>query len=96
MHYRYTGAATGHRKSFYEEGYGAYRMGYHPFFILARGLRHMIDPPFVIGGLAMIWAYFVAWLRGEELLADPAVVRYIRQAQMKKLAGLLLGKPIHG
>jgi hypothetical protein len=41
----------------------------------------------------MLWAYFYAWLRGEELLAGPSVVCYIRKTQMKKLAGLLLGKP---
>lgn len=92
MHYRYTGAATGHLKSFYEEGYGAYRMGYHPLFLLARGLRHMIDRPFLIGGLAMIWAYIFAWLCGAEPLAGPQVVRYIRQTQMKKLVGILAGK----
>lgn len=95
MHYRYTGAATGYLRSFYEQGYGAYRMGYHPLFITARGLRRMTDRPYVIGGLAMIWAYFVAWLRHEELLAGPAVVRFIRRTQLQKLAGLLHGKPIH-
>ena len=31
MHYRYTGAATGYLKSLYEEGYAAYRIGYHPY-----------------------------------------------------------------
>jgi poly-beta-1,6-N-acetyl-D-glucosamine synthase len=95
MHYRYTGAATGAKKSFYEEGYGAYRMGYHPLFILARGLWHMTNRPFVIGGLTMIWAYYAAWLRREEWLAGPTVVRYIRQIQMEKLAGLLTGKKNH-
>lgn len=93
MHYRYTGAGTGYLKSFYEEGYGAYRMGYHPLFILARGLWHMTDRPFVLGGAAMIWAYFAAWVRGEEWLVGPEVVHYIRRTQMKNLAGLLFGKP---
>lgn len=95
MHYRYTGAATGYLKSFYEQGYGAYRMGYHPLYITARGLRRMCDRPYVVSGLAMIWAYFVAWLRREELLASPSVVHFIRSTQVKKLAGLLRGKPIY-
>jgi glycosyltransferase involved in cell wall biosynthesis len=95
FHYRFTGAATGFLKSFYEQGYGAFRMGYHPLYILARGLRRMRNRPYITGGLAMIWAYIVAWLRQEEKLADPAVVRYIRQIQLKKLFGLLAGQPIH-
>ncbi|PKO13516.1 MAG: glycosyltransferase family 2 protein [Chloroflexi bacterium HGW-Chloroflexi-10] len=95
-HYRFTGAATGFLKSCVEQGHGAYRMGYHPLFMIARGIRRMTDRPFLIGGAAMIGAYFMAWLHKQELLADPMVVRYVRQTQMKQLAGLISGKPIHG
>jgi biofilm PGA synthesis N-glycosyltransferase PgaC len=95
MHYRYTGAATGYLKSFYEQGYGAYRMGYHLLYITARGLRRMSDRPYIIGGLAMIVAYIIAWMRREEMLAGPDVVRFIRRTQLKKLGGLLSGRPIY-
>jgi poly-beta-1,6-N-acetyl-D-glucosamine synthase len=95
LHYRYTGAATGFLKSYYEQGYGAYRMGYHPLFITARSIRRMADRPYGIGGLVMIWAYFWAWVRREELLADSNVVKYIRRTQMEKLLGLFAGKPVH-
>ena len=94
-HCRLTGAATGFIKSAIEQGRGAYRMGYHPLFMLARGVRRMTDRPYLIGGAAKIGGYFTAWRRKQELLADPSVVRYIRQWQMKKLAGLLTGKPIY-
>lgn len=94
-HYRFTGAATGYLKSFVEQGYGAYRMGYHPLFMIARGIRRMTDKPFVIGGAAMIASYFRAWVKREEMLADASVVRFVRETQVKKLAGLFTGKPIH-
>lgn len=94
-HYRFTGAATGYLKSCVEQGDGAYRMGYHPLFMVARGIRRMTDRPYVIGGAAMVWAYFRSWLRREEMLADPKVVRYVRRTQLRKLAGVLVGKPIH-
>lgn len=94
-HYRFTGAATGFLKSCIEQGQGAYRMGYHPLFMIARGIRRMTDRPYLIGGAAMVGAYFMAWLRQQELLADPSVVRFVRQSQMKKLAGLLSGRPIY-
>jgi biofilm PGA synthesis N-glycosyltransferase PgaC len=94
-HYRFTGAATGFLKSCIEQGNGAYRMGYHPLFMIARGIRRMIYKPYVIGGAAMIGAYFIAWIQKQELLADPSVVRYIRRSQIKKLAGLFIGRSIH-
>jgi glycosyltransferase involved in cell wall biosynthesis len=95
MHYRYTGAATGYLKSFYEQGYGAYRMGYHPLFIIARGIRRMTDRPYIIGGLALIWAYLIALIRKEDFLADSDVIRFIRKTQIQKLIGLLKGIPVH-
>jgi hypothetical protein len=94
-HYRFTGAATGLLNSYMEQGKGAYRISYHPIFLIARSIHCMANKPYIIGGLAMIWAYFLAWLRRDEKLANPAVVKFIRSTQMKKLAGLLTGKPIH-
>jgi glycosyltransferase involved in cell wall biosynthesis len=94
-HYRFTGAATGLVKSCAEQGAGAYRMGYHPLFMIARGVRQMFNRPYIIGGGAMIGAYFIAWVQRQALLADPSVVNYIRQTQLKKLLGMLSGEPIH-
>ncbi|PKN86653.1 MAG: glycosyltransferase family 2 protein [Chloroflexi bacterium HGW-Chloroflexi-8] len=94
-HYRYTGAATGYLKSWIEQGNGAFRMGYHPLFLFARGIRCMTERPYVIGGLAMVASYILSWFRREEMLAEPFVVNYIRRTQMKKLIGLLSGKPVH-
>lgn len=94
-HYRVTGAATGSLKSRIEQGYGAYYMGYHPLFLVARGVRYMARRPYLIGGLALISAYFLAWLRGQDHLEDPVVIRYVRQTQWKQLVGLLAGKPVH-
>jgi glycosyltransferase involved in cell wall biosynthesis len=95
-HYRYTGAATGLLKSCFEQGKGAYRMGYHPIFMIARGFHQMKYKPYIVGGITMICAYFLAWMQKQELLADPIVIKYIRQTQMKMLAGLISGRPIHG
>ena len=94
-HYRVTGAATGALKSRMEQGYGAYYIGYHPLFVIARGLLYMSLRPYIIGGIALIIAYFMAWLRRQEQLPDPATIRYVRQTQLRKLADLLAGKPVH-
>ena len=49
----------------------------------------------VIGGAAIVWAYFRSWLRREEMLSDPKVVRYVRRTQLRKLAGVLVREPVH-
>jgi GT2 family glycosyltransferase len=95
-HYRFTGAATGYLKSCIEQGYGAYRMGYHPLFMIVRGLRRVTDRPYVIGGLAMIGAYLMAWWQKKEILTDPSVVKYIHQSQMKILADMIFRKQVNG
>jgi poly-beta-1,6-N-acetyl-D-glucosamine synthase len=95
IHYRFTGAATGALKSKVEQGVGAYRMGYHPLFMIARSIRHTANQPYLIGGIAMLIGYLNAWMRQEDMLADPALVRFIHRTQMQKLFGLLIGKPIH-
>jgi len=94
-HYRFTGTATGPLRSRIEEGYGAHYMGYHPLFMIARGIRRMFARPYLVGGMAMIIAYFTAWLRGRERLPDPSVILYVRRTQLRQLAGLLMEKPIH-
>jgi len=95
FHYRFTGAATGQLKSRIEQGYGAHYMGYHPLFMIARGIWHMFSRPYLIGGMAMLLAYCVAWLQKREQMPDPSVIRYVRRTQLRQLVGLLVGKPIH-
>jgi biofilm PGA synthesis N-glycosyltransferase PgaC len=96
LHYRFVGKATGPLKNKIEQGYGAHYMGYHPLYLIARGIWHMFTRwPYLIGGTAMIVAYFVAWLQGRERLPDPPVIRYVRRTQLRQLAGLLIGKRIY-
>jgi biofilm PGA synthesis N-glycosyltransferase PgaC len=95
LHHRITGTATGSLKSRIEQGYGAHYMGYHPLFIIARGIWYMFMRPYLVGGMVMMIAYFLAGLRGQERLPAPSVIRYIRRTQLRKLVGLLAGKLGH-
>ncbi len=94
-HFRPTGAAGGSVHHRVEQGYAAYRMGYHPLYLIARGSWHMLHRPYGIGGLAMIGAYLLAWLQKQDKIADPDVSRFIRQAQMKALSGRMIRRPEH-
>lgn len=95
MHYRVTGGATGTLKARKEKGYGAYYMCYHPAYMIARATRDMFRPPYVIGGLTMLGAFFLSPLLGREKLTDPVVVKYIRHTQWQQVKGLLQGNPVY-
>jgi hypothetical protein len=60
-------------------------MGYHPLYMIARGLRRIISKPYVIGGLAMIITFFTDGWRGREQLPDPTVISYIRRTQLRQI-----------
>ncbi len=95
LHYRIIGRATGPLKNRIEQGYGAHYMGYHPLYTVARGIRHMFTWPYIVGGIGMIAAYFLAWIQGREQLPEPTVIRYIHHTQLRQLAGLLRGKRVY-
>ena len=95
FHYRITGNATGPLKSKIEQGYGAFYMGYHPLYTFARGIRHFVTWPFIIGGIGMIVGHLVAWLQGREYLLSPSTIRYVHRVQLRQLYGLVVGKRIY-
>ena len=92
LHHRIMGNATGMLKSKIEQGYGAHYMGYHRLYTVARGLWHMLQRPYVLGGMALILAHLTAWAQGREHFPDPSVIRYVRQTQLRQLRTLLIGQ----
>jgi biofilm PGA synthesis N-glycosyltransferase PgaC len=45
----------------------------------------MAEPPYVLGGLAMLQGYLAPWLRGAPQLDDPELVAFIRAYQRRAL-----------
>jgi biofilm PGA synthesis N-glycosyltransferase PgaC len=84
-HHRATGAAKGPVRGRIEQGRAAYYIGYHPLFMLARGVRHMADHPFILGGLALLWGYVGDWLRRRERADDPVMLRFLHRNQLRRL-----------
>lgn len=72
-------------------GFGQYFMGSSPLYFMATAVFRMAQQPYVIGGLAMLYGYFRAWMKGTPQLEDPelrAFIRYYqRQALVKGKAG---------
>lgn len=75
------GIYTGRRR----HGFGQYYMGTHPLFLIASAVNKMRQPPFVLGGLAMLQGYFGAMLRRAPRHGDTDLVGFIRSYQLQAL-----------
>lgn len=76
-----TSIYTGKRR----HGFGQYYMGSDPLYFAATAVFRMTEPPYVLGGLAMLAGYFGAWLRGADRHGDAELVAFIRQYQRRAL-----------
>lgn len=70
-------------------GKGQWYIGTTPLYMLASGAFRMTRPPFVVGGLGMMWGYFRAMATRVPRFPDPEVRRFVRRYQY---ACLLMGK----
>lgn len=85
FHARRTGAATGIVKGNIRMGHGAYVIGTHPLFALARAIYRMFEPPYVVAGVALGYGYFRSWLSGAEQIPDKDLIRALRAEQLYRL-----------
>ena len=66
-------------------GFGQYYMGSDPVYFAATCAFRMLHPPYVTGGLAMLWGYFAAWMKGAPRHGDLALRDFIRAYQRQAL-----------
>jgi glycosyltransferase involved in cell wall biosynthesis len=72
---------TGKRR----HGFGQYYMGSDPLYFAATCVFRMAEPPFVLGGLAMMGGYLGAWARRAPRHGDAELGRFIRRWQRRAL-----------
>lgn len=94
LHRREHGARNGLLQGKVDWGRGAWAIGSHPLFVVARGLYRMLEPPYVIGGFAFWGGYLTAALRKVPRLRDAVVVSRLRQEQLQRL--IPWGRPREG
>ena len=68
-------------------GFGQYFMRSDPLYFSATAVFRMTRPPYVIGGLAMLYGYARAWWSGARQLDDPELCNFIRAYQRQALLG---------
>ncbi|MGF1632707.1 MAG: glycosyltransferase [Phycisphaerae bacterium] len=62
-------------------GTGQYFMGTAPSYMLASALFRMTRPPYVLGGVAMLWGYVRSALQRRERYGDAAFRQFLRSYQ---------------
>ena len=85
-HHRLQGAALGVLRGRVIWGRGAYAIGSHPLFALARGCYRMAERPWVIGGMAFLWGFFGGYFDKQlSTNDDPESRRHLRREQLHRL-----------
>jgi hypothetical protein len=70
-------------------GYGQYFMGTGFIYMAVSAVNRMVDKPYVLGGLAMLWGWLKSALQGKPRYDDPEFRRFLRRYQWR---ALLVGK----
>ncbi len=85
VHLRLQGSSFGIIKGRRIWGWGAYATcSYAPFAIL-RGVFRLVEPPYIIGGLAFIWGFVEARWIGVQQVPKPEFAAHIRAEHKKRL-----------
>jgi len=85
IHHKVTGKNTGVFKWAVKLGQSDHYCGYHPLFLLAKGVRRLFFPPYILGGVGILWGYFRNYFGKLEQFPEKDVVRFLQKEQMKRL-----------
>ena len=85
LHHRPTGAADGSWKNSFKNGRANYISGYHPLFMLLKCLRRLVQKPYVLDSAGLAWGFLSGYLRRLPQVDDPALIKYLRRQQLRRL-----------
>jgi poly-beta-1,6-N-acetyl-D-glucosamine synthase len=85
IHLRPTGAEQGSWRDAVKNGRADYISGYHPLFMAAKCLKRMLEKPYIAVGLGHFCGFLSGYMKGTPKVNDPALIRYARRQQMRRL-----------
>ncbi len=85
IHHRFTGAADGTWGNAVKNGKANYISGYHPIFMLAKGMKRFFAKPYVIGALGLFYGFMSGYFKKIPQIDDKKLITYLRQQQLKRL-----------
>jgi glycosyltransferase involved in cell wall biosynthesis len=87
LHLRPTGSADGAWANGVKDGRAAYATGYHPLFMFLKVARRVTHPPYGVISAALLCGFASGYLRRLPRSADPALIRFVRRQQIRRLLG---------
>ncbi len=87
VHHRPTGGAYGAWSNWTKNGMANYLVGYHPFFMVAKCMARLFQRPYGVVALGLLYGYCMGYIRRVARPADPSVIRYLREQQIRCLLG---------
>jgi poly-beta-1,6-N-acetyl-D-glucosamine synthase len=88
-HLRSTGSYDGLLRGFRRRGVAAWGYGAHPLNVLFSALVRMRERPRLLGGLAYLWGWINAAIRGAPR-AEPEVLHFVRHEQLQRIRRRIL------
>jgi len=85
IHLRLQGSAFGIVKGRRIWGWGAYATYSYPPFAILRGVFRLVEPPYIIGGIAFIWGFLEAHWKDIKRVPKPEFGPHIRAEHKKRL-----------
>jgi hypothetical protein len=93
LHHKPRGSRQAWHRARFEEGRGAHHMGYGvPGLALRVGYRMLVEPPPVLGGLALAAGWGWSALTRRPRVPDEAAIALLRAEQRARIRGLLGGR----
>jgi biofilm PGA synthesis N-glycosyltransferase PgaC len=80
-----TGGGAGLLRARIREGRHDYFLGTHPLFALAKSIRRLKEPPFVVGAVARTYGFFRPFFRSEPKQVPEEFIEFLRREQMGRL-----------
>lgn len=87
QHHRPTGAAYGLWGGLAKNGRGDYVCGYHPLFMMAKCIFRLVQKPYLIGSLGLLYGFITGYLKRIPRVDDPELIRFLRRQQVNRLLG---------
>jgi biofilm PGA synthesis N-glycosyltransferase PgaC len=87
VHQRGTGLADGLWPTFVKYGRANYICGYHPLFMVSKCIVHLVQKPYVVGSLGLIYGFVSGYLTNAPQVDDRAAIAYLRRQQISRLFG---------
>jgi poly-beta-1,6-N-acetyl-D-glucosamine synthase len=91
-HRKRMGAQGTPRQGFIKAGRRDYNLGGHPLWHTLRCIYQMKNPPYLLGGLCLLYGYLSEALKGAERPVSQELVRFLRKEQMDRLRAILRRK----